>query len=387
MTGALDETVATLGQLIALPSVSSDSNLELIWYLAERLESAGARAEVMQDASGRKANLFATLGPQDAPGGLVLSGHTDVVPADGQDWRTDPFRMAEAEGRFYGRGSADMKGFIACAVAMAPHLAPYTGREPLHFAFTYDEEIGCFGAQALTGALKARGLRPAMAIVGEPTGMRVIDGHKGCCEYSTHFHGREGHGSDPDLGVNAVEYAARYVARLIALRGRLQRRAPLGGRFDPPWTTINVGRLDGGQAHNVIAGRARVDWEMRPVAQADADFVKADLDTFVATQLLPEMRLRAPEAEIVTEIVAEIAGLEPMDENRARALVCELTGANGADLVPFGTEAGLFQALGTHAVVCGPGFIEQAHKPDEYIDAEQLAACLAMLEALAPRLA
>lgn len=376
----LTATTTILRDLIACPTVSSDSNLVMIADLADRLESAGARVEVIGDASGTKANLWATLGP-DTDGGVILSGHTDVVPVTDQDWATDPFRMTEIDGAMYGRGSCDMKGFIAACVALAPDLAAKT--RPVHFAFTYDEEVGCLGGQALVEMLRQRGLRPAIAIIGEPTGMQIIEGHKGCCEYSTHFTGREGHGSAPDLGVNAVEYAVRYVARLLSLKDQLVARAPAHGRFTPPWTTINTGALTGGVAHNVIPGRATVDWEMRPVQRADADFVRADLQQFCTDTLLPLMQAVDPTASIRTEVIGEVAGLEPADINAARDLVAALTGNNDVGTVPFSTEAGLFQALGTDVVVCGPGSIAQAHRPDEFVSLDQLSRCIGMLERLA----
>ncbi len=382
---ALQATRDLLADLIAYPTVSSDSNLAMIAHLAGRLEEAGARVEVHLDPSGQKANLFATIGPE-GDGGIVLSGHTDVVPVVDQDWTCDPFALTERDGRLYGRGACDMKGFIAAAVTMAPRFAELAGARPLHFAFTHDEEIGCIGAQALVATLRSKGLRPAVAIVGEPTSMQIIEGHKGCYEYSTHFTGLEGHGSAPDLGVNAVEFAVRYVARLIELKEALQQRAPPGCPFDPPWTTINTGSLVGGHAHNVIPGKARVDWEMRPVQSGDADFVKDNLHRFCAQTLLPAMRAVAPEADIVTETIGEVDGLIPADDNEARRIVMELTGANGAGLVPFGTEAGIYQAMGMSVVICGPGSIDQAHKPDEYVSLDQMSQCLAMLDRLGARL-
>ena len=382
---ALEDTKALLRDLVAFPTISEDSNRALIDHLAGRLEAAGARVEVLADASGRKANLFATLGPE-GDGGIVLSGHSDVVPVAGQDWTVEPFALTERDGRLYGRGTCDMKGFIAAAVAMAPVFAARKLTRPLHFAFTHDEEVGCLGARALAAALTAKGLRPAVAIIGEPTSMRIIEGHKGCYEYSTHFTGFAGHASAPDRGVNAVEYAVRYVARLLELGETLKTRAPAASPFDPPWTTVSTGVLTGGNARNVIAAEARVDWEMRPVQPADADFVKAALRSHCDEVLLPAMRRVAPEAGIVTEVVGEVEGLVPASDNEARRIVAELTGANDAGTVPFGTEAGIFQSLGMSVVVCGPGSIEQAHKPDEYLALDQLAECLAMLERLADRI-
>lgn len=382
----LTRTKEILGDLIAFPTVSADSNLEMITYLAAHLGDAGAHVELQQDESGKKANLFATMGPE-VDGGILLSGHSDVVPVEEQPWTSDPFEMVERDGRLYGRGACDMKGFIAAAVAMAPDLSEAAKDRPIHFAFTYDEEVGCLGARSLVHLIEDKPYRPAIAIIGEPTEMRIIEGHKGCCEYTTRFEGLAGHGSAPDHGVNAVEYAVRYVARLLELKEALRARAPTQSRFDPPWTTVNVGALQGGVAHNVIAGTAHVDWEIRPVAQADADYVKTELAAYCERHLLPAMRSVFPEASIETEVIGEVAGLMPADENRARDIVAELTGANRADCVPFGTEAGLFQALGMDVVVCGPGSIEQAHKADEYVAIDQLAACLDMLSGLARKAA
>lgn len=383
---SLDAAKSVLAELIGYPTISSEGNLDMIAHLASRLEDAGARVAIHYDPTGRKANLFGTLGP-DADGGIVLSGHTDVVPVADQNWSADPFDMTEQDGKLYGRGSCDMKGFIAAAVTLAPHFARSVRDRPLHFAFTYDEETGCLGAQHLAHELRRRGLHPAVAIIGEPTDMRIIEGHKGCYEYTTHFHGLEGHGSNPDAGVNAVEYAVRYVGRLLELKDMLRSRAPKGSRFDPPWTTMNVGGMRGGVAHNVISSRAHVDWEMRPVQADDAAFVKDRLGDFVDRVLLPQMRAIDPEADIFTQVIGEVEGLEPVEHNAARQIVAELTGDLRADVVPFGTEAGIFQGLGMDVVVCGPGSIEQAHKADEYVSVHQMGRCIDMLGKLGDQLA
>ena len=381
----LEQTYEVLGDFIAHPTVSANSNLAMIADIAERLGDVGARVDLQTSPDGRKANLFATLGP-DGPGGLVLSGHSDVVPVEGQDWSSDPFKMVERDGRLYGRGTCDMKGFIAAVVAKAPEFATRSPKRPLHLAFTYDEEIGCLGAQALAGWLKEHDIRPRLAIIGEPTMMSVIEGHKGCCEYTTRFHGLAGHGSSPDRGVNAVEYAVRYVARLLELGEALKSRAPKDSPFDPPWTTINTGSLTGGFAHNVIPEEAQVEWEFRPVQTSDFAFVKTEIEDYVASVLLPAMRKVSPTAQITTQIMGEVAGLEPATENEARDILLELTGGNRTDVAPFGTEAGIFASLGMSTVVCGPGSIEQAHKPDEYLALDQLQKCLDMLDGLEGRL-
>ena len=381
----LEETHDLLAELIAFRTVSSDSNLSMIQHLEGRLKHVGADVQIWHDDTGNKANLFATLGPMQ-DGGIVLSGHSDVVPVEDQEWSSDPFNMVERGGNWYGRGACDMKGFIAAAVVMASRYSRLDLKRPVHFAFTYDEEVGCFGARALAETLREKKLRPAVAIIGEPTSMRIIEGHKGCYEYTTHFSGLEGHGSDPDKGVNAVEYAVRYVGKLLDLKAELMRRAPADSRYDPMWTTVSTGRMIGGVAHNVIPGRARVDWEMRPVQRSDAQYVIEELRQFCIHGLLPEMRAVYAEADIVTEVIGEVEGLQPMEENQARDLVKELTGGNSVDVVPFGTEAGIFQYFGMDVVVCGPGSIDQAHKADEFVSKEQMAKCLEMLKQLSPKL-
>jgi acetylornithine deacetylase len=383
---ALSAIEATLARLVAYPTVSSEPTAAMAAHLAERLEDAGARVRLSGDAGTGKLNLVASLGPDLPRGGILLSGHMDVVPVDGQGWSRDPFALAEADGRLHARGSCDMKGFIAACIELAATLRGAELARPLHFAFTHDEEVGCLGAQALLPELHAHGPRPDLVIVGEPTGMAVIEGHKGCHEYTVRLGGRAGHGSRPETGVNAAEYAARYVVELLRLRDALRHRAPEGSRFEPPWSTINVGRIAGGLAHNVIAEQAEIDWEMRPVTAGDAHFVLEHIDRFAREVLLPEMQSVEPDALIERLTLGEVAGLRPMAENAARDLVFRLTGQNAAGLVPFGTEAGLFQELGADVVVCGPGSIAQAHTPDEFIERAQLAQCAEMLGRLAATL-
>jgi acetylornithine deacetylase len=383
----LDQTVAILSDLIAFPSVSENSNLELIAYLNQRLDEIGARTYLTVDAGGTKANLFATLGPPDTDGGVVLSGHTDVVPVEGQDWTGDPFALRRGDDRLYGRGSCDMKGFIACAMAFAPDLQRAGLRRPLHLAFTYDEEVGCLGAQVMLDRLSETGPKPAICIVGEPTGMRLIEGHKGCCEYTTTFTGLEGHASLPHRGVNAVEYAVRYIGKLLDIAETLKERAPAASRFDPPWSTIQVGRINGGNARNIIAGSCAIEWELRNVNAGDLSYAKSQLAGYVEADLLPRMRAVFADASVVTETIGEVAGLEPMDACEAEELVRALTGDRSeAVCVSFGTEAGLYQQSGISTVICGPGSITQAHKPDEYVELGQLDACLDMIGGLATRL-
>jgi acetylornithine deacetylase len=382
---ALDDTRAILAELIAFPTVSADTNLDLIASCAGRLEALGARCEISRDATGAKANLFATIGP-DVDGGVVLSGHTDVVPVTGQDWATDPFEAVERDGLIHGRGSCDMKGFIACALALAPRIAEVDLKRPVHFALSYDEEVGCLGARVMLKALEASGRRPGICIIGEPTEMRIIEGHKGCCEYTTRFSGLAGHSAAPGLGVSAVEYAVRYAGRLLELREELVARTPPGSRFEPPESTVQLGGMRGGIAHNVIADHCALDWEVRPVVEADIAFVKREIGAYVAATLLPAMRAVHPQASIETEVIGEVIGLEPVPGSEACELVAELTGSNTRRVVSFGTEAGLFQRQGISAVVCGPGSIGEAHKADEFVAVEQLGQCLEMIGRLVAKL-
>ncbi len=381
----LDSCIDTLQTLIAYPTVSSESNLALISYAAQLLEDCGAHVEIWHDETGKKANLFATLGPE-GDGGIVLSGHTDVVPVEGQPWSRDPFNVWQDNGLLYGRGSCDMKGFVAAALTIAPLLKHKKLARPLHFAFTYDEEIGCLGGKQLVLDLQKRKLQPAVAIVGEPTSMGVIDAHKGGRMTCTRITGLAGHSSAPAQGVNAVEYAVRYVSRLMEIRQELVARAPADSRFQPPYSTINVGQLHGGVANNVIPDQASVYWDFRSVQKSDHQFVDSKLEAYINEELLPAMRAVNPLAAIDTEILGQIEGLQPADENEARDIVCALTGSNGVDAVAYGTEAGSFQGIGMDVVVCGPGSIEQAHKADEFVAIEQLASCLNMLQGLQKQL-
>ena len=379
------EVRAMIERLIAFDTTSRNSNLELIHYVRDYLKDLGVDSHLTFDDDKQKANLYATLGPTDR-GGIALSGHTDVVPVDGQDWSSDPFEAVERDGLIYGRGACDMKGFLACALALAPRIAAADLKRPVHFALSYDEEVGCLGARVMLKALEASGRRPGICIIGEPTEMRIIEGHKGCCEYTTRFGGLAGHSSAPGLGVSAVEYAVRYAGRLLELREELVARAPPGSRFDPPESTVQLGGIRGGIAHNVIADHCELDWEVRPVVEADIDFVKREIGAYVAGTLLPAMRAVHGSATIETEVIAEVIGLEPMAKSEACELVAKLTGGNTREVVSFGTEAGLFQKRGISTVVCGPGSIGQAHKADEFVAVEQVGQCLEMIARLVAKL-
>ncbi len=380
----LDAALAILDDLVAFPTVTADSNLDLVDHAADRLDGTAADVTLTYSDDGAKANLFATIGPV-VDGGVVLSGHTDVVPADPTGWHSDPFVATHRDGRVYGRGTADMKGFIACVLALAPELAAGGLRRPVHVALTFDEEVGFRGAPVLLDELGRTGPVPAAAIVGEPTCLDIIAAHKGCYEYTTTFTGTEGHGSTPDRSVNAVEHAARFVARLVELRAQLADRAPADSPFDPPASTLSVGTIRGGTARNIVAGSCSVEWELRPVQVADAELVRAAVAAF-ERDLTAEVAAH-PDAGMATEAVCEVDGLEPAPDSEAMRLGRELLDDPAIDVVSFGTEAGLYQQAGIPAIVCGPGRIDVAHQPDEYVPVGDLEACLAMLRRLGARLA
>ena len=375
------ETLKILSDLIKFQTVSGTSNLKLIEYCEKKLDKLGAISFKTFHDSKLQANLFSTINGKKKlnGGGIILSGHTDVVPASGKKWSSDPFVATEKDNKIYGRGSCDMKGFIACALALAPFFASQNLKKLIHFSFTYEEETACQGAPIMLKELKKRNVKCSICIVGEPTSMKAVQAHKGCSEYSTYFTGLAGHGSAPDKGVNAVEYASRYINKLMKLREELKKREPKNSLFTPPYSTLQIGGIRGGLARNVIADQCTVDWEMRPVIPEDGKFVNKNIEAYVKDILLPEMKKVYPEANIKKEIIGEIIGFTKEEKSDAVNLVCNLTGDNSRDVVSFGTEAGLFQELGISTVVCGPGSIEQAHTIDEYVSFDQLKLCLKML--------
>jgi len=375
------ETLKILSELIKFQTVSGTSNIELIEYCEKKLSVLGAESFKTFDNKRLRANLFSTINGKQKlnGGGIILSGHTDVVPASTKNWSSNPFIASERDNKVFGRGSCDMKGFIACTLALAPYFASENLKKPIHFSYTYDEETACQGAPVMLGELKKRKIDCSICIVGEPTNMKAIQAHKGCYEYSTHFSGLAGHGSAPDKGVNAIEYATRFINKLMELRLDLKKRKPKNSIFTPPYTTLQIGRIKGGIARNVIADQCSVDWELRPVVFEDGVFANQTMNNYVKDILLPEMRKTYPKSKIEKEIVGEIIGFNKEEKSEAVNLICNLTGDNSRDVVSFGTEAGLFQELGISTVVCGPGSIEQAHKIDEYVSFDEIKLCLKML--------
>ena len=375
------ETLKILSELIKFPTVSGTSNLALIKYCEKRLDKIGASSFRTSDKSKKRFNLFSTVSGKGKVNGngIILSGHTDVVPASAKEWSSNPFISTEKNNKVYGRGTCDMKGFIACSLALAPYFASQNLKKPIHFSFTYDEETACQGAPVMIKELKKRNLNCSVCIVGEPTNMKAVQAHKGCYEYSTYFTGLAGHGSAPDKGVNAVEYASKFINKLMELREELKKREPKNSVFTPPYTTLGIGRIKGGLARNVIADQCVVDWELRPVIPEDGVFVNKSIEAYVKDVLLPRMKKVYPKADIKKEIIGEIIGFNKEENSDAINLVCNLTGDNSREVVSFGTEAGLFQEIGISTVVCGPGSVEQAHTIDEYVSFDQLKRCLKML--------
>ena len=375
-----ENSIKILTDLIAFKTISGENNSPLIDYCDNILNSLGAESFRTYDDEKKRVNLFSTLKSKNGNGKnpIILSGHTDVVPVS-KGWSSDPFLATIKNDKLYGRGSCDMKGFIACVLAYAPILSGSNLDRDIHFSFTFDEETACKGAPILIKELKKRKITNGICVVGEPTNMKIIDSHKGCYEYTTYFEGLAGHSSQPHKGVSAVEYAARYVNKLVELRKKLKEREPKNSIFDPPYSTLQVGGIFGGIAHNVIADKCHVNWETRPVVKEDAIFLNSEIDKFTNETLLPEMKKVYPNSSIKKEIIGEIIGFNRLKKSEACEFVSSITGDNSREVVSFGTEAGLFQEIGISTAVCGPGSIEQAHKIDEYIKLEEIKKCLNFL--------
>lgn len=375
---ATAESVALLRTLVGFDTTSRNSNLALIEFLRDTLADHGVDSRLYHDGSGRKANLYATIGPRDV-GGLMLSGHTDVVPVDDQDWSSNPFALRESEGLLYGRGACDMKGFIAVAMALLPVLRRRDLRRPVHFAFTFDEEIGCLGAKDLAAQLRHLPVKPAFCLIGEPTGMRVVDGHKGRLAMRCHVHGREGHSAMPDHACNAVESAADIIGKLRAIAARLRDSGPRETGFEPPYTTVHTGIVQGGTALNIVPRYCSFEFEIRNIPSQDPDILLEEIRRHALNEVLPGMRRKAGDAEILFEEMSRAPGLLPDAENALLGVALAASGDNIARKVSFGTEAGHYQGAEIPTIVCGPGHIVQAHKPDEFVAIEQLALCEAFL--------
>ncbi|AMM16659.1 acetylornithine deacetylase [Burkholderia sp. PAMC 28687] len=375
----LDTTLDLLNDLVAFDTRSSESNLKLIEYVQRYLNRHGVESSLVFDETGRKANLYATIGPKDVAG-LCFSGHTDVVPAAGQPWTVPPFEMTRGSDRVFGRGTADMKGFIAAVLASVPHFVATCKDVPVHLAFSYDEEVGCRGVRGLLRELAAAPVKPLACIIGEPTSMQVAVAHKGKKAYRCCVKGLAGHSALTHLGVNAVDFAAELVTFLRRTQRDLRTKATLDHDFDPPYTTIHTGRFNGGIALNVIPDHAQVEFEIRNLPADNADAIVQTIAHYAETELVGAMRETFAESDIDWEQLVDYPALS--DRAAAawlRDLACAAAGRDDVRTLAFGTEGGLFQSIGIPTVVCGPGSIEQGHKADEYVELEQLSKCLTFL--------
>jgi acetylornithine deacetylase len=382
--GDLARAKSLLARLVAFESVSDSSNLPVIDFVEAYLASHGVVARRAPNASGDKAALLATIGPR-VDGGIVLSGHTDVVPAAGQPWSSDPFVLREASGRLYGRGACDMKGFDACVLAMVPRFRAAALKRPVHIVLSYDEETTCLGSRDVIAWFGHDEPRPGAVVVGEPTMMEVADAHKSIATFRTFVTGHEAHSALPALGANAVAAAADVVSEI----GRLAReyeKGPLDPRFEPPYSTLHVGMIQGGTARNILARECSFHWEFRGLPGVTTASAIAKVRAFVDAVALPRLTRFVAGPTIRTEIEVDVPPLAVAPGSAAETLALRLTRANNCIAVSFATEAGHFQAAGLPTAVCGPGSIDQAHKPDEFVDESQLEACLTFLGNLAGEL-
>lgn len=376
----LGPAIDHLRDLVAFDTTSRESNLPLIDHVETLLKGLGARCERIASEDGRKANLHAVIGP-DVDGGVVLSGHTDVVPVDGQPWTTDPWVLTETDGLLYGRGTCDMKGFSACALALAPVFAKTDLKRPVHFALSFDEEVGCLGAPAMIDRIMATGPKPAIVVVGEPTDMKVVTAHKGLFSMVVTLRGQEAHSSLVNDGACAVTHAVPLMQYLVDQAEQMRATAPDDSPFDPPFGTLTIGEMKGGTALNILALDAEFGTLMRPCPWDDPSAIEAGLRERAA-EIEARMRQSAPDARVTVDVRSNVPAFAPEDEGAAERLARQLTGDNSTRVVSYGTEAGQFQSAGLSVVVCGPGSISQAHQPDEFVAIDQLDQCCRFLERL-----
>lgn len=370
-----------LARLVSFDTTSRDSNIPLIAWVEDYLDGFGVPHIRVDYEDGRKTNLYATIGP-DVGGGIVLSGHTDVVPVDGQNWSSDPFTLMEKDGLLYGRGSADMKGFLAVALALVPHFVELDLRVPLHLAFSCDEEVGCKGVRPLVDYLRTHPKKPSAAIIGEPTLMKVVNGHKSAVRFTTEVTGYESHSALTDKGVNAIMVAGEIIHEITQIREELIARGDPTQSYDPPYSTIHIGVISGGTANNIVPKTCSFNWETRLLPTADEAYVPNRIEA-LTRKLEPAMKAVSPQAGIFFEQANAVPGLAAEKDSPAEHLALRCSHSNSTHTVSYCTEAGLFQQAGIPAVVCGPGSIEQAHKPDEFIAVSELRACEGFLKRIA----
>ena len=366
------DSLEMISKLISFDTTSRDSNMDLIRFVQAYLDGLGIESTLVPNDDGSKANLYATVGPTDKPG-VMLSGHTDVVPVDGQNWDSDPFNVIEKDGKLFGRGTSDMKSFIALVLAKLPAFLERGLDTPLHLAFSYDEEVGCVGVRPMIDMINTLPIKPRFAIIGEPTSMQVITGHKGKRSYRGHVRGLEAHSSLAPQGVNAIQYAARLIVHLQSMAARIQSEGPFDELFDVAHTTVHTGTIKGGTALNIVPKDCSFEFEFRYIGSDDPDAIEAEIIDQVKKFLEPEMQAIDPSTGIDIECYNDMPGLDMNVDSEVVTFVKQLAGRNDHAKVAFGTEAGLFQNRGgIPCVVCGPGSIDQAHKPNEFISLGQL---------------
>jgi acetylornithine deacetylase len=376
---------ALLARLVGFNTVSPESNLALIEFIRDYLNELGVACELIFNDERSKANLLARIGP-DQDGGIVLSGHTDVVPVDGQAWTLDPFSLTERDGRLYGRGTADMKGFIASVLAAVPGFLEQPLKTPVHLAFSYDEEVGCLGVRSLLEQLQQRPHKPRLCLIGEPTELKPILGHKGKLAMRCHVHGAACHSAYAPSGVNAIEYAAQLIGHLREIGQELRAPEQQDARFDPPFSTIQTGLISGGRALNIVPEDCQFDFEVRTLPGFAAEQVVERLQAYAEQQVLPPMQAVHADSSVRITPLSAYPGLVTDADSEAARWIAELCQSEDFGTVAFGTEGGLFQQAGIATVVCGPGSMDQGHKPDEFVSCEQLERCDAMLQRLAEHL-
>ncbi|MFZ5780271.1 MAG: acetylornithine deacetylase [Pseudomonadota bacterium] len=375
MAGEIVDSVEMLRRLVAFDTTSRNSNMELIEYVRSYLKDHGIESRLVPSEDGKKANLFATVGPM-APDGVVLSGHTDVVPVDGQPWDTDPWTLTLKDGKYHGRGTCDMKAFYAIGLAMLPEFTKAKLRKPIHFALSYDEEVGCIGAHALAARMAAEVPKPRAIIIGEPTMMTVVHAHKGAQIYVTKFTGFEAHSSMTHLGVSAVHFAGEFIHYLNTVQDELDAAAPRDSEFMPAAATFNVGTIVGGTAGNILARECEVLWGYRELPTEPIEKLGQRAIDWLEKELLPRMKAKHPAASITTQLRSSTPAFSAEGNDEAKALAASWSGSNTVGSVVYATEAGIFRkTLGVPTVVCGPGDIAQAHQPNEFILASQIEAC------------
>jgi acetylornithine deacetylase len=375
-----------LARLVAFDTTSRLTNLPLIGFVRDYLASFGVESQVIPDATGTKANLRAAVSGDSAKPAVILSGHTDVVPTKAADWTSDPYCLTERDGRLYGRGAADMKGFLAACLAVVPDVLAAKLPMPVSLAFSYDEEVGCAGVPSLIAALKAPVL-PALCIVGEPTKLTPVLGHKGKTALRCQVHGVEAHSAMTHMGANAIEAAARIIAEIQTIAQAIARNGPTDPGYNPPYTTLQTSRIAGGTATNIIPNYCSFEFEVRNLPNEAAEPIIASIKKFTETEILPNLHARRVQGRVEWETAFSYPGLEIDASSPAGRQICRITGRPPGQKVSYGTEAGLFHKAGIPTVVCGPGSIEQAHRPDEFLAVEQLVACEQFLRRLIADLA